>query len=183
MMQVLQQAGIPLLCDEQRPADADNPRGYFEYEPVKRLATDNSWLPAGRGKALKVVSPLLKHLPVNEHYRLILMRRDVGEVLASQRAMMQRRDQDDAMTDRELRAIYEGHLFEVKTWLRRNAAFDVHEVLFGPLVRYGAGLDELAAWLPGEIDGAAMRHAVDPTLYRQRQAPACRSWTRSGRGC
>ena len=33
-----------------RPADVDNPRGYFELEKVKRIKEDASWLPEARGK-------------------------------------------------------------------------------------------------------------------------------------
>ncbi|MCD6375283.1 MAG: hypothetical protein J7L94_07120, partial [Caldisericaceae bacterium] len=36
MMQILRQAGIPLLVDDQRTADESNPQGYFEYQPVKK---------------------------------------------------------------------------------------------------------------------------------------------------
>ena len=34
MMQMLQAGGMPLLIDDLRPPDADNPNGYWEYEPV-----------------------------------------------------------------------------------------------------------------------------------------------------
>ena len=45
LMQMLDAGGYPVLCDDQRPPDADNPRGYFEYSPVRRLEKDNHWLP------------------------------------------------------------------------------------------------------------------------------------------
>ncbi|MBW2497478.1 MAG: sulfotransferase family protein, partial [Deltaproteobacteria bacterium] len=35
MMQLLERAGVPILCDDDRPPDASNPRGYFEFAPVK----------------------------------------------------------------------------------------------------------------------------------------------------
>ena len=40
MMQMLAAGGLPLLVDEQRPPDEDNPHGYFEYAPVKASARD-----------------------------------------------------------------------------------------------------------------------------------------------
>jgi len=55
MMQMLQAGGMPLLIDDLRPPDADNPNGYWEYEPVKRLQQDNSWIPKAEDKAVKVV--------------------------------------------------------------------------------------------------------------------------------
>ena len=37
MMQMLAAGGMPLLTDSERKPDADNPRGYCEWEPVKLL--------------------------------------------------------------------------------------------------------------------------------------------------
>jgi len=37
MMRILQAGGIPVLSDSHRPADINNPRGYFEYQQVKRI--------------------------------------------------------------------------------------------------------------------------------------------------
>src|SRR6266567_4048665 len=62
MMQMLRAGGMPLLTDDLRPADVDNPNGYWEYEPVKRLQQDNSWISKAEGKAVKVVSALLQYL-------------------------------------------------------------------------------------------------------------------------
>ncbi len=91
MMQMLQAGGMPLLIDDHRPADADNPNGYWEYEPVKRLQQDNSWVHQAEGKAVKVVSALLQYLPPPYTYKIIFMQRPMPEVLASQAVMLERR--------------------------------------------------------------------------------------------
>ena len=52
MMQMLEAGGMPLLADGVRPPDPDNPRGYFEYSPVKALPRDRTWLGAARGRAV-----------------------------------------------------------------------------------------------------------------------------------
>src|SRR5262249_58261695 len=91
MMQMLQAGGMPLLTDALRPADADNPNGYWEYEPVKRLQQDNSWIPKAEGKAVKVVSALLPYLPPQHTYKIIFMQRPLQEVMASQTVMLERR--------------------------------------------------------------------------------------------
>jgi hypothetical protein len=44
MMRMLEAGGLGLLSDGARAADEDNPRGYYEYEHVKRLEIDGSWL-------------------------------------------------------------------------------------------------------------------------------------------
>jgi len=41
-MQMLHAGGMPVLADGVRTADADNPRGYFEFERVKALRTDKA---------------------------------------------------------------------------------------------------------------------------------------------
>ena len=46
MMQMLVAGGMPAVSDGLRAADADNPRGYFELEAVKKLKTGSAWLAA-----------------------------------------------------------------------------------------------------------------------------------------
>src|SRR5205809_5271301 len=84
MMQLLHAGGIPALTDHIRAPDTDNPRGYFEFERVKKVKEDAAWLPDARGKVVKMVSQLLYDLPATERYRVVFMERDLEEVLASQ---------------------------------------------------------------------------------------------------
>src|SRR3954447_18868200 len=90
MMQMLDGGGVEVVTDHVRTADTDNPRGYYEYEQVKAIKRDTSWLPATRGKAFKMVSQLLYDLPPAETYRIIFMERDLDEVLRSQEKMLTR---------------------------------------------------------------------------------------------
>jgi len=87
VMQMLEAGGVPLLTDAERPPDEHNPRGYFEYARVKRLRDDATWLPQARGRAVKVIAPLVTSLPESETYRFILVERAMEEVLESQRRM------------------------------------------------------------------------------------------------
>ncbi|QPN63876.1 alkaline phosphatase family protein [Synechococcus sp. CBW1004] len=95
LMRVLQFGGISLLSDGMRLADASNPLGYYEFEPVRQLLlrqgpNDLAWLDQGRGRAVKVVTPLLRHLPAQLPARLVVMHRPLDSVLRSQEAMKQR---------------------------------------------------------------------------------------------
>ena len=67
MMQMLTAGGLPALKDDWRAPDPSNPRGYFEYEPVKKLANESSWMADARGKAVKVIHRLLVHLISGSH--------------------------------------------------------------------------------------------------------------------
>ena len=94
MMKMLDQAGLELVTDRLRQADEDNPKGYFEYEPVKQLArsADRTWLDDARGKGVKIISTLLRELPAHYNYKVVFMRRDLSEILASQAKMLARRE-------------------------------------------------------------------------------------------
>src|ERR1700730_12243612 len=90
MMQMLENGGVAVVTDNIRTADTDNPRGYYEFEKVKKLKQDASWLPETRGKAFKMVSQLLYDLPASESYRILFMKRDFEEMLLSQEKMLER---------------------------------------------------------------------------------------------
>ncbi len=84
MMQMLAAGGMPLLTDWERKPDADNPRGYCEWEPVKLLPKQPERIDEAEGKAVKVITQLLMSLPEGRDYRVIFMERPLPEVLASQ---------------------------------------------------------------------------------------------------
>ena len=122
MMKMLDAAGIPIMTDAIRAADIDNPKGYFEYERVKDLEKDpdRSWVRDARGKALKVISWLLKDLPDENAYRIVFMRRDIDEVLASQNKMLEHRGEDDATDDAIMAEAYRNHLASVRIMGRKK---------------------------------------------------------------
>ena len=88
LMQMLAAGGLDILSDGLRHADEDNPRGYLEFEPVKKLLKDSTWLFEARGRAIKIVAPLLAALPAGLPCRVILSERDLDEVLDSQQRML-----------------------------------------------------------------------------------------------
>jgi hypothetical protein len=116
MMQVLEAGGLPLLKDDIREADADNPKGYYEFERVKQVAQDPAWLKDARGKGVKMVSALLLDLPNTFTYRVVFMRRKMDEVLASQKTMLQRSGKPtDAISDEKMAALFRKHLSQVES--------------------------------------------------------------------
>jgi hypothetical protein len=170
MMQMLERGGVPPLSDDVRAPDASNPRGYFEFEPVKRLRSDRSWLEQAQGRAVKIIHLLLRELPTDRglRYRVILMKRSIDEVLASQHEMLQRQGKPSAAPDL-LGKIYATQLAEVEDWLGEQPAFHVLSVAHSSVL--ADPLEEAArvnAFLGGGLDVAAMATAVDPALHRQR---------------
>ena len=161
-----------MLADEIRAADDDNPKGYFEFDRVKRLADDKDWVPLAEGKAVKVISFLLGELPPDHAYRVIFIRRALSEVLASQRAMLVRRDipvADPSADDRRMGALYRKHLWQVEGWLAVQPNIRVLHVEHRDTIARPAGTARaMAEFLGGGLDVAAMAAAVEPGLHRQR---------------
>jgi tetratricopeptide (TPR) repeat protein len=106
-MQMLAAGGLPVLSDGLREPDEDNPRGYLEFEPVKALLRDSAWLRSAKGKAVKIVLPLLTALPADLPCHVILCRRDLDEVIDSQDRMLARRGIKPASRRGAIREEYE----------------------------------------------------------------------------
>jgi predicted AlkP superfamily phosphohydrolase/phosphomutase/tetratricopeptide (TPR) repeat protein len=124
LMQMLDAGGVSILTDGARAADEDNPRGYFEVEAAKRLLRDQSWLSGARGKAVKIVAPLVCSLPAGFRYRVILIERDYDEILESQAAMIRRRGepvQDSSERRDRLRREYARVIAQTRTLLSKRA--------------------------------------------------------------
>lgn len=174
VMQMLAAGGVEALTDARRSADEDNPKGYYELEAVKRLATDNSWIPEARGKAIKVISHLIPDLPDDETYRIIVVERDLNEVLASQAKMIQRAGRV-APDESAVRRAFEAHGLAFDQLLKSRPEFRVLHVGYADLVATPAGVVALIAEFigferAGVLDTKAMEMAIDPTLYRNRLA-------------
>lgn len=171
MMRMLEKGGIPILCDGIRQADEDNPLGYFEYEPVKRLDKDASWLPQAYNKAVKIIYIFLYNLPRDHRYKVLFMRRDLEEVVASQKAMLRRRQENDRMADRQLIDSFSDEVQRLDRWIRRQDNFMVHhldhtEVLADP----SRAAFEVTRFLGLPLDTRAMIESVVPSLHRNRAA-------------
>lgn len=173
MMKMLDAAGISIMTDAVRTADVDNPKGYFEYERVKDLEKeqDRSWVREARGKALKVISWLLKDLPDDNDYRIVFMRRDIDEVLASQNKMLVNRGETDTTDDEVMAEAYRNHLAAVRIMARRKANWSFVEIRYDEAIRDPAGVARTVnAFLGGSYDERRMVEAVDEKLYRNRKS-------------
>ena len=169
LMQMLDAAGYPCLTDGVRKADTDNPRGYFEYEKVKRLRCDCSWLPEAKGKAVKIIVQLIPFLPSQFSYQVILMERDISEVLASQREMLQRQGKSGGnLSDLQLHRIFERQVLEVKGMLAQRNIPTLGVAYSDALQRPAKIAEKIQTFLGENLDVGAMAAAIDPNLYRQR---------------
>jgi hypothetical protein len=174
LMQMLEQGGMPIVTDQLRRPDEDNPRGYHEFERIKEIdkTTDKCWLKSYRGQVIKTISFLLQYLPLDLNYRIVFIRRDLEEILRSQNKMLERSGaKDPQVSDEKMRRNYEFHLKKVFYSLEHTPNFqvlylDYPEVVANPL----AAAKRLNDFLGGRLDVEAMARAVDTGLYRNRQS-------------
>jgi hypothetical protein len=185
MMQMLGAAGLSIATDGRRIADADNPRGYYELEAVKRLREDASFLARFTGRVVKVVAPLLPFVPADYAYRVLFMERDLHEILASQRVMLDRRGTAaDGPDDGMLEQAFGSRIRHVKHWLAEQNHVQTcfvshHRLISSPAeacAEVASFLDATGAFAatPGEHEAgeqiaARMAGILEPALYRARR--------------
>ncbi len=170
VMQMIVAGGITPVTDGARTPDADNPRGYFEFERVKQLRTDKGWLDDASGKVVKVIHMLVPELPDDRSYRVVFLDRDLREVVKSQGTMLTRSAKTGGQLPPDrLLAIYQSQLATVHAWLASHPNFAVLHIRHADLIRSPASeAERINAFLGGTLSTNAMAGAVDPSLYRNR---------------
>jgi hypothetical protein len=171
MMRMLDAGGISPLTDELREADKDNPKGYYEFERVKKLDEgDTDWVKEAQGKSVKVISALLKHLPSGYTYKIIFMRRKMEEILSSQRQMLIRRGEPtDSVSDEELTELFRKHLAQIQAWIDGQANVEVMYVSYNDVMENPIEQSQrINLFLGDRLDVESMVSVVDQALYRQR---------------
>lgn len=173
IMQMLAAGGVEILTDQTREADEDNPRGYLEFEPVKNLLADSKWLLEARGKAVKIVVPLLTGLPPDLACRVVLCARDLDELLDSQEKMLLRRGQRGLTPERRqiLKDEYARAFERTRAMLAGRARTKLlvvahQQAILDPLTT----AQQLDAFLGAALDIGKMAAAVEPSLHRNRGA-------------
>lgn len=177
MMQMLAAGGMEPVTDGVRAADESNPEGYFELEAVKDLdktafarGDGLAWLANARGKAVKIVTPLLKYLPDTYNYRVILMQRPLEEVVASQNVMLARAGEPtQVIPDAKVIAQYEQFLHVTRRMLASRACFEILTVRYGDVIADPlAQAARVSQFAGGGLAVDRMAAAVHANLYRNR---------------
>ncbi len=171
MMQMLAAGGMPVVVDDIRKPNQDNPRGYYEFEKVKEIQEDNSWLEDCRGKFVKMASVLLYHLPSDNKYKVIFMTREMDEILASQKMMLERlgRGKND-ISDVELAKRFKEHLQDIRVWIETQENIEVIYMKYSDIINDPyKNANTLSHFLNRRLNVDEMARAVDKRLYRQRR--------------
>jgi hypothetical protein len=168
-MQMLAAGGMAVLTDYERKPDADNPRGYSEWEPAKHLPKQPNLIDEAEGKVVKLISQLLRAVPEGRNYKVIFMERSLPEVLASQDEMLRHRGQSDFESHQVMTAAFKDHLRDVNAWLSNREDISVYRLGYKQVLDDPAGSSEaIRDFLALELNVEAMARQVDPSLYRNR---------------
>jgi hypothetical protein len=170
MMQILRAGGIPVMTDELRAADEDNPEGYWEWEEIKKLPNHPGILVQARGKALKIISALLPALPLTHRYKIIFMTRPIAQVVESQWAMLARQGKPPALDKQRMAVAMAQHSQHIRQTFAASSRVELLEVSYTDLVANPQPLiDELAKFLGTPFTpGPAVISCIRPQLHRQR---------------
>lgn len=170
MMNAIGVGGIEPLVDHVRKADEDNPRGYYEFEPVKKIREDALWLNGATGKVVKMVYRLLYDLPSEYQYRVVFMQRDLTEVLASQNKMIERGGTSaGTIPDERMQTLFAAELNRCEKWITEQPNFKVLYIDHCDMIdRSSVQAQRINDFLDGGLDVEAMATVVDPDLYRNR---------------
>ena len=171
LMAMLEAGGVPLLTDGERVADDDNPKGYFEFERVKKLQEgDVSWLPEAQGKAVKIISYLLFKLPDTHQYQVIFIHRKLDEILSSQKKMLLNRGEDpNKVNDAELKTVLSNHLTQIEEWFGNQPNIRSLEVDYNRILEDSeADIQRIVEFLDFALDPEGVKRVIDHKLYRQR---------------
>jgi len=170
MMRMLAAGGMEVITDNIRKADEDNPEGYYEFEKAKKIRQDASWLDSAQGKVFKRVSMLLYDLPSDRNYKIVFMKRNMDEILASQRRMLIRQGRSgDGPDDKEMGRIFAKHLRDTEEWLGKQKHTDVLYMNYNEIVRNPvAQADILKQFFGSRLNAEAMAGVIERNLYRNR---------------
>ena len=171
MMNMLEAGGMDVVVDNEREADEDNPKGYFELEAVKKIKENNSWLSDAEGNVVKMVSMLLYELPVDRKYKVIFMKRNMDEMLLSQQKMLERKNEKNIATNEELKNLYNTHLNDIHRWLQEQEHIEVLYVSYNDILdNPHESIQGINLFLDNQLDCQKMMQVVDQSLYRNRSA-------------
>jgi predicted AlkP superfamily phosphohydrolase/phosphomutase/tetratricopeptide (TPR) repeat protein len=166
MMQILDAGGLRVLTDGERTADKHNPKGYWEYTPVKNTLRDKDWLEEAGGKAVKVVAPLLHAIPLKYKCKVIFMERDLDHVLHSQQKMLADMRGESVVSfplSKKNRLLKQSLSAKEKAHNRSNLemmSFNYQEILKSP----DEAIEALSSFLNFPLDTEAAKAIIAPEL-------------------
>ena len=172
MMQMLEAGGQKVFSDENRVADENNLKGYYEHDAIKNIAKKKEFLVDANEKTMKVIAHLLQHLPPHYKYKIVFMNRDLSEVIHSQQKMLIR---DGKRVNEDLLPLYLFDKYEktvttAKQWMDHQRNVEYIDVNYSDLLEnpFGQSLF-INEFFSGDLRPEDMARVPDVSLYRERK--------------
>ena len=161
LMRMLDAGGIGLYVDAVRRADEFNPHGYFEHDCVRNIAQSNDFLHDVGDRAVKIVAPLVTHVPPDFAGKMLYVLRDTNAVMRSQLRMLRGRGQFAADPENTLALVSEmlrrTDDYLNRCWKTRMLTLKYEEVTGEPI----GEARRIADFLDRDLDIESMAAAVD----------------------
>jgi hypothetical protein len=118
---------------------------------------------------VKIIAPLLPHLKPGLGYRVIVMERDMGEILKSQERMLEGSEKARAgRPPRDLAGAFADRMAMAKNLLTRSGIPALYIRYVDCITHPDKVSDQVNAFLGGSLDVRRMWAVVRPGLYRER---------------
>ena len=169
IMQILHNGGYPVAADEKRPADENNPKGYFELEGgkiINKLMQKQFPFHKYKGKIIKITAYGLKYLP-EENYNIIYSERNIEEILDSMEKMAQITDENR----NETKEVFLKLNSFIKQQITDRSDCNVLFVNYNEILREPKeNINDIYEFLDQQkADLSSMIKTVDKELYRNRK--------------
>jgi hypothetical protein len=171
LMNILKENSIEILEDKTKEADEYNPKGYFEFQPVSELPEGNiTWLEQAEGKAVKVTSYFLHHLPAKYEYKVLFMERKIEEIVKSQQKTVA--EEGKKFHKKEIKMMedyFQDHIKQTKTWISLQPNFTVRYLSYNRIIENPKQfLPLISEFLELELKEESFTKIVDSSLYKER---------------
>jgi hypothetical protein len=169
LMQIIHAGGLPISYDDSRPADENNPKGYYELEGgkiISKLIDGKFQFKDHKAKFIKITAFGLKYLPPG-NYKIIYSERNIEEILDSMEKMIGQKDNNREET--KMSFIKLNNI--IKQYTREREDMDVLLVNYNKIISNPKeNIERIVEFLGLSNDVQdKMINAVDNKLYRQRR--------------
>src|SRR5262249_16833611 len=108
----------------------------------------------------------------DHRYKVLFMKRNLEEVVASQQVMLRRRQKEGGrLNDRQLAESFNQQFQRLDNWIRRQDNFAILYLEYNKLlIDPDPAAVEINRFLGLQLDTDAMIKAVNPSLHRQRSS-------------
>ena len=123
------------------------------------------------GKAIKIISELLKYLPDTHKFKLLFMCRNINEIMASQNNMLQNRAIHESHTSNgDLAKLLNKNLNQIYTWIDEHSHVEYININYNKMLDDPLPiLNEINKFLNRNLIIDKIAAIIDPSLYRQRR--------------